>query len=359
MLVLVLLFMLFLTPGFVLIIALIVTLAFIVILALTPHPHPCPCSNVGAISSLTLPDDLHEEGTAMDAESPEAETFDAERAGALDLVVTWYSIASGLGKPTLPTSKCAHEATQLPQTVDQPEKVARSVVTHSAAYVAAAVQQLRALEHLVGPDLVLVGWTVTRTLVEHCSRVIWLLDPDATPTGRLARWYMELITSAQMMRLSAKTMRDKASASEAKALREKVLGDARRTFPDIALFENVKDLDEWSVGGEPNAGLGHAVRLLGNLISTHGLYDVLSGFTHPSIFRLQKQTVSVAHDGYDYKSYYAEPDVVRWQFAVSCTSIYLAAHTILDYLDLDTTPLEEWADRHPDLLSWTKMTAEP
>jgi hypothetical protein len=80
--------------------------------------------------------------------------------------------------------------------------------------VTAAAQQLRALVGLLGPEIVLTGWSVTRTLAEHCSRVAWLLSPDATPIGRVARFYMERVVSVHVARMAAEKIGERASARD-------------------------------------------------------------------------------------------------------------------------------------------------
>ena len=281
--------------------------------------------------------------------------FDDLVAGALDLASTWDAIAHRCGEPTCPTSACAREASLLPAQVDQPDRVMRAIVDDAVLYITAAAQQLRALVCLVGPEIVLTGWTVTRTLAEHCGRVTWLLDPDTPPEGRLARSYMERIVSIQMARLALASKGQQAFAKQLKREREALIARARRSFPDLELFD-VEALNEWSVGGEQYASLGRAVNDLGRKrLSTKRLYDTLSTFTHPSIYRLSAQTRSAPHDNHVRHQFYADPETVRWQFATACLCVQQAALDVVSYLELDAAPLDEWAERNPALLNWPRQ----
>ncbi|MFZ2240798.1 MAG: hypothetical protein WAV90_14900 [Gordonia amarae] len=273
--------------------------------------------------------------------------------GAIELAETWVSLAHQCGAPTIPTSRCAYDGAHMPAEVERPAHVSRAIATDAVIYVAAATQQLRALAHLAGPEIVLTGWTVTRTVAEHCGRVAWLLDPAITPNARLARWYMEQIVGIQMARLSLDQKRQRANINQIKANRDSLVSQARRVFPDLAVF-TTDALNHWSVGGESYASLSAAVNRLGHeRLNSKRLYDVLSTYTHPSLYRLHTQTRSEQNEDHIRQVFIADPEIVRWQFAIACACVQQAAHYVGSYLALDTTSLETWADHHPLLTSWT------
>ncbi|TSD58155.1 hypothetical protein [Aeromicrobium piscarium] len=253
-----------------------------------------------------------------------------------------------------------YEATLLPPEIAAPEQLTRAVANDAVLYVTAATQQLRSLAALValGSEIVLTGWSVTRTLAEHCGRAAWLLSPDVTPTGRVARFYMERIVSIHMARLAAEKIGERGYAKELKREREVILAQARQVFPDIDLF-TVEKLNDWEVGGEPYAGLSKVLNLFGEShLDANGLYDTLSSFTHPSLHRLRAQTQIKQLDDRVHHAFVAEPDVIHWQLATASMCVYGAAQHAVGYLDIDPALLEEWADRHPRLLKWARETEE-
>ncbi|MDK0522854.1 hypothetical protein [Streptomyces sp. ML-6] len=286
-------------------------------------------------------------------------SYEVLKAGALDLASTWDGVAYRLGGETPPLSRCAQEAAVLPSGVEAPEKLTRTIAQDAATYVTAASQHVRALAGLLGPEAVLTGWSLTRALVEHCSRATWLLGLDVTPTGRVARFYMERIVSLHMARLAAEQVGNRKRAKKLKRDREALLSQARQVFPDIKLFK-VEKLNDWAVGGETYAGLGKAVNGLGrDHLNTRGLYDMLSTFTHPSLYRLHAQTTVTQLEDQVHYAFTAHPDVIRWQIAVASGSVYRAAHHVVAYLQLDVAPLEQWADDHPELLAWSRSMDDP
>lgn len=229
-----------------------------------------------------------------------------------------------------------------------------TIASDAIVYGSAAAQHLRALVKLLGPEIVITGWSVTKALAGYCRRVAWLLNPEATPTGRVARFDMERAVSIHMARMSTDKIGEKAFAKQMRCEREEVLSQARRVSPDIALF-NGEELNGWSVGGESYASLGGAVNEFGNRhLGANGLYDTLSSFTLPSLYRLGAQTTETQLGDRVHRAFTATPDLIRWQLAVAGASIYRAAHHVVGYLGTDAAPLKAWADRYPDLLRTTK-----
>lgn len=295
---------------------------------------------------------------SSDEQSTDDSLYERLAAGAHDLASVWDEIAYGCGDATPPSSQCALEAAALSSVIESPEVLMRAIAHDAVVYVTSANQQLRALARLLGPELVLTGWTVVRTLAEHVGRAAWLLSPEATPTGRFARFYMERIVSVHMARLAAERTGQSKYARELRQARQQLLSDAQKIFPDIQLF-NIEELNEWSVGGEAYASLGGAVNDFGKMqLGARGLYDTLSTFTHPSLYRLHAQMKSTELEDRIHYSFVAEPQIVKWQFTIACASLYRAAHYVVGYLAADSTPLESWADRYPLLLSSQQRSQE-
>ncbi|WP_139057944.1 hypothetical protein [Tsukamurella pseudospumae] len=268
---------------------------------------------------------------------------------AADLLRDWEALARACGAKATPTSPCACQAPTFPVRLAKPEVVAQEIATDCVVYVAAASQQLRMLAKLDDTELVLNGWSITRTVVEHCSRVGWLLDRDVSARARLARWYMELIASAQRMRNVAKATGDTALRERAERHRDRIVSDARRVFPDAAVYPGGEPRN-WSVDGEKYAGLSKAANNFGrDHLEQRGLYDSLSSFTHPSLDRLAQQTRAAPRGTELFKQFVAAPADIRWQFAIACNSVRSAAQLIAWYLELDATGIDTWGGRHPAL----------
>ncbi|UFU05493.1 hypothetical protein [Ruania halotolerans] len=231
----------------------------------------------------------------------------------------------------------------------------RAIAHDAAMYVTAATQQMRALAHLLGPEIILTGWPVTRAVAEHCGRAAWLLGTDAEPMGRVARYYMEWIASISFARSDAKSMGKTAEARELSDERDAVLVKFREVISDAELFVGKAPTGDWTVGGESYAALAKAVSNFGrDALNGKGLYDGLSSFSHPSLYRLRQQTRTTELDDRTHHGFTAQPENVQWQFAVASGSVYRAAHHVVAYLGLDETPLEVWADRQPALLGWSQ-----
>lgn len=282
----------------------------------------------------------------------EQSSYQGLATGMMDLTKTWDALAAKFGESISPTSQCSREARMLSDTVDQAQLITRTIAHDGATYVSAAVQHLRALAGLLGPDFVLTGWPVTRALVEHCGRAAWLLSPNATPTGRIARFFMERIVSLHMARMSTQQTGDKASAKELKKERTRILVEAQQIFPGTTLYE-VGELNTWSIGGEPYAGLSRATKDFSvDSLGIQGLYDTLSTLAHPSLYRLGTQTRVKKLDGRSQYTFAATPEVIHWQLVTASGSVYRTAHHVVGYLGIDPAPLERWAQHHPALLHW-------
>lgn len=147
----------------------------------------------------------------------------------------------------------------------------------------------------------------------------------------------------------------KQASKQFKQKRQQVLHEARQVFNDITPFDD-EGLNSWVVGGQPYAGLGGAVNAFGReQLSADGLYDMLPGYTHPSLIRLGAQMTTVRLEHRLHHAFVADSGVVPWQLAMASACVHRAARVVTSYLEIDATPLEEWADHHSGLLSWTAV----
>lgn len=264
-------------------------------------------------------------------------TLGALADGALDLAEAWDVVGYHCGDPTDPASPAAIESATARALSEHSDRLIRQVAHAAALYVTAATQHLRTLATLRGPELVLTGWTITRSLAEYCGRAGWLLSPDTQVRGRLARYYMEEIVGIQHARVATERAGNRSLANELRKDRKALIAEARKMFLDADLYVN-------------NFG--------GQYLNATGLYDVLSSLTHPSLHQLRTQTKVTRLEERTHYGFVADPDVIRWQFAVAAGAVYRAGGHVAAYLAISEAPLEQWADRNPQLLSAPGLSAE-
>lgn len=272
--------------------------------------------------------------------------------GLVDLAESWDRTAYHCGDPTPPESPCAIEARRLPESIAEPAQLMRAVAQDAAIYVSTASQHLRALAKLTGPEIVLTGWSLTRSVAEHCGRVAWLLAYVEDPLARVARFYMERVASTHYAKMAAAQAGRRAHAKALREDREQLLSEAQAIFPDAELFSSPEKINDWSIGDEPYAGLAAATDALGkHHLNTKGLYSTLSAYTHPSVRRLRDQMKTSNLGDRQYQEFEADLAVVHWQVGVASGSVYRAACHVTGYLTMSHDDLEAWADGHEDLLS--------
>jgi len=190
--------------------------------------------------------------------------------------------------------------------------------------------------------------------LEIAGRVAWLLDPgvhDRAGEKRVARFYLEALSSIQRERCTAGKING-AHGKAAKRLRDALSKEIDTVFPDaITDFSlPLDELDEWVIGGESLMPLGKAVQQFAkaNMSRPEGLYDILSDYSHPSLFSILHQTDLVESDGQVRRPYRNDPGMVEYQAEIACLVFYRAAHYVLSYWDLDADSLEQWADTAPE-----------
>lgn len=283
-------------------------------------------------------------------------------AGLVALAEAWDRTGYIIGGPIPDTSPCVVESTRLPDNTIEPDALMRAIATDAATYLAAASQHLRALAALLeaGPAVVISGWSLTRTAAEYCARANWLTAPaDGMPNdtlNRIARFYMERVFVLHHAKQAAKAQRDSPSEKKLKARRERMLEQARLLLPDAAMplqIGETSDLDwaKWSVGGQRYAGLSQVTNQFGRTsLGERGLYDALSANGHPSLSRLAEQTGTVQLLDRRYSRLIAKQETIRWQVQVACSVLYWASGSLVAYLAVGETPLQEWASSHRPLL---------
>lgn len=271
----------------------------------------------------------------------------------LGLAAAWDNVAFQCGGQPSPGSQAHDDARALPGGVESRDQLVQAIAQAGVVCSSASAQCVRSLATLFGPGIVVTGWAVTRTIVEHCSRVGWLLadSEDLPATNRAARFFMEAIASTQIARLAAGREGRTKEVKALKETRDRLLGQAKTLDPEASLFKSVEQLSEWSIAGNTYVGLGKAVADFGKVhLGRKGLYANLSSYTHPSLSRLNKHVASGKLEDRTYRAFIAPPEVIHEQLAVGCSSLYRAASLVVNYEALDGHALEAWANEWPDLL---------
>ncbi|MEQ8438763.1 MAG: hypothetical protein RIB65_14815 [Ilumatobacter fluminis] len=165
---------------------------------------------------------------------------------------------------------------------------------YAGRYLAHVVRSVRELATAIDGHALLSVPTIVRSHVEFAGRAVWLVeplegDPADTAFERVCRMNLDLYVSKCYVRTALETLGSPA-AKDAKLAREEAADQIRRRFtdPDPELkWAGVGSEANFSIGGFSYAGLTAVTkRFLKSWdhqdVSADGIYDVLSGFSHPS-----------------------------------------------------------------------------
>ena len=297
---------------------------------------------------------------------PDGVGADLDRLAACchELVIAWFETARGhavlpgAGSPAAVDAKLFRRAKQT-----APTNVEHGPGQQAGLYVDAIGQQLLAMEALLRARRIAVAlWPLIRAELELAGRVAWLLDPGIEPPAgevRVARLYLEVISSLQRDRYTA-GRHDRAAEKRAKTVRDEKIAEARQLFDRVEVDLSSPDsFGTWNIGGESILGLGDAVGAFIRLSFGGGskaLYDILSDYSHPSLTAIARQTMQIEVDGVAMRPWRVDIDTADRQVHYACAILYKAAHFLAGYYELDTAPLERWADSVPS--AWFSSTGE-
>lgn len=165
------------------------------------------------------------------------------------------------------------------------------VSTQSYFYLSAAAEHMRGLGALYGKEEVLIPPpALIRCVLEYSARVMWLLeDEDLAPEDRLARAYLEQLSSAvERKKTNGRLMGKDSEAYRADA---KALADLRRSASEVFGEKVVDDDGQHRIRGQRMPGLEDCVaqmfqRLRADpAVSDHrGIYDYVSNISHPTVY---------------------------------------------------------------------------
>lgn len=162
-------------------------------------------------------------------------------------------------------------------------------LVESAHLCVAIAQLLRAGTVAVAID------PLVRAIIERIGRVVWVLDPEATPKERAARAGLEMTVSQQHYRASIDQLADsKAPKREAREELVRLRGLLDEWFdvdrPPVDPFDASSDptpqIDQWSVESQTYPNYADATARVvsdGPRRKAIGSYGGLSGFSHPNV----------------------------------------------------------------------------
>lgn len=196
-----------------------------------------------------------------------------------------------------------------------PANVGYAPGQHAGLYVDAICEHLRAMEALIASKRVTVApWPLVRAELELAGRIAWLLEPELgvrSGTRRVARFYLEAISSFQRARYTAS--RTKSGAKPAKAQRDAMIAEARSVFNGLDLdLTSMDKIESWTIADEEYLNVGAATTLFGRLCFANaaGLYDHLSDYAHPSLVSVLRQTTKFDLEGITTRPWVVPDDVV-------------------------------------------------
>lgn len=273
-----------------------------------------------------------------------------------DLIQAWRQVASSRASDpaSAPVSRDATQARTELQLDEGPAKAEYAAGTIATALTDAIAQLLQAVATLVRrqPVVQLAIWPLVRAELETAGRVAWLLGPiheqDAA-SRRVARAMLEQLASLQRAKYTA--AHSGSLLKEAKRHRDGLHEQIKAMYPGQVntTFGLPTDIDTWEIGSEQFVPLGQGIKMFTDRAFTKSksLYDFLSDYSHPSIISIARQTEREEVDGISYTTYPVDEELLERQTQMGCFILYKAAHLVAEYHELDTTPLEEWADSTP------------
>lgn len=289
------------------------------------------------------------------AGTPAAEALLDDLADQCDsLVLAWHKLGRRMGQFPPATAPAVLDEAFVVAAVPHAPKGLGAAPGHSAGkYVSAIGQHLKAIGVLLRAHEVTVSiWPLVRAEFEAAGRVGWLLDPGAegAPVNgmqRVARFYIESLSSIHRARYTAKRTGNKDEARFLKELRSARLAEIESLFTDVSVpMDDPKLIEEWRIGPETNVGLGAAADHFGRgrFGGVRGLYDIQSDFSHPSLYHLSRVTRYVDIGDMVELQYQIEGVAIEWQVQVACLVLYAAAHHVAGYYGIEGEELEDWAD---------------
>ena len=280
------------------------------------------------------------------------------------LVDAWNEMCRGLAEVPTKSSPAGRDAHQFRESQpDGPRNVEYAPGHIAGQYVETIGQLVLAMGALARADRGAVApWPLIRSGLELAGRVAWLLEDDLGDTAgerRVARFYLELISSRQRDRYTSNKTGDRLQEKRAKSARDAKVVEARSVFVQVDVdFSTMQKIETWVIGGEKFKSVGSASALFLERCFTRGsgLYDFLSDYSHPSLTAIERQTTRVDADGVSRIPWTVGTDVIEEQARLLCSEFNEAAHLVAWYYALDATPLERWASSVPS--SWFADTVE-
>lgn len=285
-----------------------------------------------------------------------AEHLDKLSTTCRSLAEAWYRIGWRLGDPVSATAPLSRDQDDLAAwRPGETSGLGMRVGMGGAKYVDAMAQHIQSISSLLDARrIVLSIWPIVRAELEIAGRVAWFLEPGTPPAlitakQRLARYMMDLLASLCRERYTAERTRKRALARDFKRERDGVRTHLERLFPCTNTeWKKLDDEKKWNVGGESYLPVGRGANEFcrAHLGGARGLYDLLSGLSHPSLVALDKQSEDVNLGERILKTYVSDRETIEWPVQLACLALYKSAYHVAGYFELHDAgdELEQWAD---------------
>jgi hypothetical protein len=237
-------------------------------------------------------------------------------------------------------------------------------------FATAAVELANALAVLLLEAQTVAVPVAARATIEHAQQACWLLEATHNAVGtrqarvtarqRAARAQLEELFSARHYR---DTIEKFAKGAPPETDVREALADARKDLKDLKAYLVTAFGPGTSVEGEPSAWRieGQALLVLTAasewffdtqaLGSGFGVYDALSGWSHPTLWGIRDhQDTSLMDDGGVELTWTVRPDLMERLCATTSSTLYRLNIQLAGYFGWDEAPVHEWAE---NLNAWS------
>jgi hypothetical protein len=210
--------------------------------------------------------------------------------------------------------------------------------------------------HHLSPEL------LVRAIVELSLRMEWLLSVESTDRGRAARGHLERLHGHQSSLRAAKRLGnggDQSHYSKIKQARKEALAEVQHVFYDHEIAIDLgKDSTEWILSGEKLPGPALLAARFGEITDMgertgEGVYDFLSGYTHPNALELHLRMADVAPSGEfaQSRALRADADYMKNLATAALSAFYIGFRLIVTYVGWDQHAFADWESKYRSVLS--------
>lgn len=233
---------------------------------------------------------------------------------------------------------------EAPHWGDEGVAIVRRVYWDTAKYSSAVRRHARGIAALVSErEPFLSPWPVLRAQLEFAGRMAWILEPfdvdeSGEPMGiparrRAGRYFLDALASACYRRKALAEMKSRHKTS-AKREREHLHAEVVRLFETACTWEQPGSELTWSIDGDRYASLARGAQLYARHLQPglDGLYDALSGYSHPSIRFLDEGLDEDRVEDWRFLHWRIEPEIVAKQVHYAGSFAFQSARLLLSHL---------------------------